>query len=305
MSVGTEVTEVYATGSIIDVMSSTKMVSTLVQALTILRTSFRHFTRLSWFEEARLSPYGVTLPKELHKTLTDAELKGRRLMIIGDVHGCFDELEDILLKADARTNNYCIVFVGDLVNKGPKNAEVIKLARNLKSFSVRGNHDEVCMLEWEKSVRQHTPLPHSFQWMKELTKEELEWFFDMPYTLTIPSLNAIVVHAGLVPGISIKEQKIDDMITMRYIVWNKLSRRYEVTANSNEGSLWAGSWKGNEHVYFGHDAIHKLQLAPHATGLDTGCVYGGHLTAVFPTASDRCSHRIDVPAKRIHKNPFK
>ena len=262
----------------------------------------RYFTGLRCFDEHKLSPYGVSLPKILHRTLTEEDhLLHRKLLVVGDVHGCCDELEELLDKTNGRSKDICVIFVGDLVNKGPKNAEVIKLAHNIRSFCVRGNHDEVCMREWERSIKENKPLPQSFQWMKDLTKDEIAWFFDMPYSLSLPSRNLLVVHAGLVPQVPLQEQKVEHLITMRNVYYDVEDNCWKGASSTKEGEPWINQWAGPAHIYFGHDAVRKLQQGSYATGLDTGCVYGGSLTGVFP----HNRQLVSVPAKKAHKDPFK
>ena len=246
----------------------------------------------------RRSPYGVLLPRIQHVLMTEQDIGGRDLLVIGDVHGCYDELRELLEQQNIseESSNTCIIFVGDLINKGPKNAQVVKLARKLRAYSVRGNHDEVCLLEWEKAQQNNGQLSDKFSWMNQLTAQDIQWLYDMPYTISIPSRNFVIVHAGLLPGCALTEQDPEDMLTMRNIVESESGEGYAVT-KGDEGVCWASKWEGPSHVYFGHDARRLLQQHRYATGLDTGCVYGGHLTAIYPLSSTLVS----IKAHTIHK----
>ena len=244
------------------------------------------------------TPYGLPVPACLHQTLS---LGGRRLVIVGDVHGCCDELEELLSKCRCSEPNVCTVFVGDLINKGPKNAEVVKLVRNLGAHCVRGNHDEVCLRSWQNFAEGREPLPAKFQWMHRLDRDDLEWLSQLPFTLTIPSLNICVVHAGLVPHIQLHNQSLDCMLHIRNLSYDDSLGEWVWHKKAAEGGEpWASAWRGPQHVYFGHDAIRRLQQCPHATGLDTGCVYGGKLTAVLPLEGGRL---VQVDARAVHQAP--
>lgn len=78
-----------------------------------------------------------------------------RTLVVGDVHGCVAELRALLDVVDfdgARDN---LVFVGDLVNKGPSSLAVVRLARELGALGVRGNHDERALKHWRNWRRAH------------------------------------------------------------------------------------------------------------------------------------------------------
>jgi hypothetical protein len=79
-----------------------------------------------------------------HLTLSGGNEKSR-VIIIGDIHGCLDELEELLKKCGIDETTDTLIFVGDLVNKGPKSAETIKFVRELTergvAYCVMGNHD--------------------------------------------------------------------------------------------------------------------------------------------------------------------
>lgn len=99
----------------------------------------------------------------------------------------------------------------------------------------------------------------------------------MPYTISLPDFNAIVVHAGLVPERPLEQQSFDDMTLMRNIAVTRGPHgetEYTAFEHGKDGQPCASAWPGPQHVYFGHDAKRGLQLARYATGLDTGACYG-------------------------------
>ncbi len=85
---------------------------------------------------------GTPLPKSPHIVLP--ELKPRTI-IVGDIHGCLSEFQDLLHKCAYKKEDTTLILVGDLVNKGPYSADVVKYARALDAFAVRGNHDHAAL----------------------------------------------------------------------------------------------------------------------------------------------------------------
>ena len=74
-----------------------------------------------------------------------------RVIAIGDVHGCIDELQDLLRLCDYRPGDQ-VIFLGDLVSKGPDSISVVQMAREIGAIAVRGNHDfEV--IRWHQAIK--------------------------------------------------------------------------------------------------------------------------------------------------------
>ena len=280
------------------------MAAGVAAAMLYLRSALRYAfpnSRNSFLVDR--TPYGIPVPRLRHKTLSKEELGERRLLIVGDVHGCCAELVQLLeeCRASRGEADTCVVLVGDLVNKGPQSAEVVKLVRELGALSVRGNHDEVSLREWQNHCENGTELPAKFSWLKELSPEDLSWLMELPYTITIPSAGITVVHAGLVPGVALEEQLLDDMLNMRAVKCVESGGWRGCRKLREDSELWGRHWCGPQHVYFGHDARRMFQSHEFASGLDTGCVYGSKLTGVYPLEGNRAvqveAHRVYVPKK--------
>ncbi|XP_074593441.1 bis(5'-nucleosyl)-tetraphosphatase PrpE [asymmetrical]-like [Brevipalpus obovatus] len=249
-------------------------------------------------------PWNIPLPPVHHKVL-EKELIDRfdEILVIGDVHGCFDELRECLNTVHANTTTKILkIFVGDLINKGEKSKEVLNYVMNEgknECFSIRGNHEEKVLREYGKH-HEDKKYTQYYSWIKDITTEEIEFISSLPYTIRLPTLNVIIVHAGLIPKLSLDQNQPFEMVNMR----NVMIENGNMTASRDHkvGESWASKWTGPDHVYFGHDARRKFQRHQFATGLDTGCVYGGQLTSVF-IKGPRKGNIITVKAKKVYEKP--
>eukprot|EP00298_Acanthocystis_sp_HF-20_P002821 c13209_g1_i3.p1 GENE.c13209_g1_i3~~c13209_g1_i3.p1 ORF type:complete len:371 (+),score=180.01 c13209_g1_i3:28-1113(+) len=250
------------------------------------------------------SQHGTAIPED---SPTHAIWKGddeiKRAIIIGDVHGCCEELEELLKKCSFNEKTDTLIFVGDLVNKGPDNIGVLKLVRKLNAWVVRGNHDDKAVFVAVQSKVYPTQKKDTFSWTSELGVDDIQYLNKLPYSLKLPERFSknnqpiLIVHAGIVPGVDLENQKLEDMTTMRAL--KKQNDKFIAKEKLKDAIPWASQWNGPYHIYFGHDAKGGLQKFPYATGLDTGCCYGRQLTAaILPEGNI-----VQVSAKKVYSKP--
>ena len=209
----------------------------------------------------------------------------RRTLLIGDVHGCNEELGD-LLRVAGWTPEDRLVLVGDLVAKGPDSAGVVQRARELGALAVLGNHD-AHFLDVRAGLSKKA---HHVAQAQALAADDWKYLDQLPLWLDLPELNVLVVHAGLIPSVELARQPKHVLLNMRSI-----DAEGHASMRVDGGVPWASRWPGPRHVVFGHDALRGLQQHTHATGLDTGCVYGRQLTGLWLP-----EHRlVSVPARRV------
>lgn len=247
--------------------------------------------------------HGPMAQREEHVVLDENYLnKFDEIVVIGDIHGCYDEFKELLAKVhnDSPSGNpeKCLkILVGDLVNKGPKNRKVLQACRDIypnSIIAVRGNHDEIVLAQHKKFKETREPLLPKNKWIESLPSRYVSYLGLLPYSISIPTLNCIIVHAGIDPSKEdpVRETPNDLLITIRNIVVERDSKTnetsYRCTKSGKEGAAWATFWPGPQHVYFGHDARRRLQNDHEfATGLDTGCVYGDRLSYIYIKGSKK------------------
>jgi len=199
----------------------------------------------------------------------------RRTIIVGDVHGCAAELEDLLSRVGPVEGDR-IVFVGDLVARGPDARRVLALFRSTGAEGVRGNHEER-LLAAHLARTNGGPTPRlggsHTRLLEMLDAEDWALLQNLPLGLELPEHRVRVVHAGVVPGVAWELQD-------PWMVTHIRSVAADGAPSERWGRPWGELYDGPPHVVFGHNAQQRVQLHRDASGIDTGCVYGGALTAL-------------------------
>lgn len=234
-------------------------------------------------------------------------------IVIGDVHGCLTEFRE-LLNLIGRTT-VPIIQLGDLLDRGPDPYGCVRFAREQKLLCLRGNHEDTALryLAWQDKCRitgqknpMKTPHPDRRREWESLSESDLAWMRALPTTVE-PAHNVICVHAGFeIRGIEV--QKKDRMLRVRYIDPDTgLMVPIDENMQPPPGSVfWMERWKGPQSVIYGH-AVHSLDLpredafeGGYTYGLDTGCVFGGHLTAALFDKDGLNPELIQVKARKVY-----
>ena len=213
----------------------------------------------------------------------------RRTIVIGDIHGCYDELDELLgkvgLGADER-----VVAVGDLIVKGEKSREVLDLFGTDGRFSaVIGNHDRALLRYWRGEPIKLKAAQEATRAKLESDRERYKAYLDsLPLMIDLGS--HLVVHAGVRPHVALDEQSAEDLTELRTLGQDRTSRK---------GTPWYEVYDGSKIVLFGHWPASAPRRARRAIGLDTGCVYGYQLTAYIIETDEF----ISVQARRAYDSP--
>jgi protein phosphatase len=245
--------------------------------------------------------------------------------IIGDVHGCADELEELLrLLGYERTTaadseglwgdvlyrhpeGRKAVFVGDLVDRGPRILDVVRIVRNMvqhgTALCVPGNHDMKLLKKLNgKDVHITHGLAESLAEIEKLPEEGrgpfckslVEFLDGLVSHYVLDDGKLVVAHAGMKEEMQGRGSgKVRDFALYG-----------ETTGETDEFGLpvrynWAAEYRGSAMVVYGHTPVPVPEWLNRTVNIDTGCVFGGKLTALrYPEREF-----VSVPAKQTYCEP--
>ena len=237
--------------------------------------------------------------------------------IVGDVHGCMEELVQLTQKLGYETTDgedgwqvrhpdgRRLVFVGDLVDRGPDSPAVVRFVQSVVSsgagFCVAGNHDvKLARALMGKDVKVTHGLERSLEQLEGSTgdaKRNIAQFLDgLVSHFVMDDGKLVVAHAGL-------SEELQGRSSARVRTFAMYG---ETTGETDEFGLpvrynWAQSYRGKAMVVYGHTPVPEAEWLNNTICLDTGCVFGGKLTALrYPE-----KELVSVPAAREYYAPVK
>jgi len=200
---------------------------------------------------------------------------GRRLFV-GDLHGCRQELEDLLTQFAFNPNDDQLFSVGDIVGKGPDVVGTLALLQSLNARVVLGNHDLRLLEGADKKESDRDE--NQIKYLHSLGNQIEPWLTYMrgwPLWIDLPDV--LVVHAGIEPG----KKNLDDMhpyVLTHIRTWDGEGKHL----NRPDDPAWFDCVTWPKTIVFGHWAKRGQVNEMGFKGLDTGCVYGRKLSGWCP-----------------------
>ena len=198
--------------------------------------------------------------------------------VVGDIHGCYDELIELYHKIDEHSNgDFRMIFVGDYVDRGPDSKKVVDFVMKMQKrgdIALMGNHEDM-ILDGDFTYAEATLRSFNSSFM-ELPDYVTDWMRTLP--LYYEDDTIIVAHAGSDPAFPMDQQK------RSILLWY----RYEERGPAHMG----------KHFYHGHTPFRGfIDTRDDRTNVDTGCVYDGQLTAAIVGDDGKPEGFIQVPKK--------
>lgn len=205
--------------------------------------------------------------------MIEEPVSGTNIFVIGDIHGCFRAMEAMLEKLPIAWGIDYIIFLGDYIDRGPDSRRVLETLLELKKiyservFPLKGNHEwmfERYLQGLDVEIFLYNgggeTLKNYFTGGKlHIPEEHIKFVQELPLYLELGPY--LFVHAGINPQKKLEEQTEEDLLWIRQ-------------------SFYLAEKKFEKVVIFGHTPFPEVFMLEDRIGLDTGCVYGGKLSAL-------------------------
>ena len=222
-----------------------------------------------------------------------------RTIVIGDIHGCLVELQELISKVGYVAGEDTVYLAGDLVDRGDDSVGVIRYAMSMGFNAVCGNHDNKLIRRSKHIAKQCNnpsyvnpmrPCKDQESTLAGLGEAELAWLSSLPYHVKLEAYNAIVCHAGIVPGVPLVRQRDEAFMMVRYVDKDNGKMKHMIMPGylrPENSDYWADKFEGGFDVIFGHNVVGLTDIkvwenknGGRCFGIDTGCVFGGRLSAL-------------------------
>ena len=197
-----------------------------------------------------------------------------RTIAIGDVHGCAEEFEELLqlLRPTAKDR---LIQVGDLINRGPDSHGAVRIARENGIEAILGNH-ELRILTALRESRPGMLKDYDLKTIRQLDQDDWAYLKELPKFKYDGDSDTVFIHGGFLPGQPWMKQPVEITTSIQVIdAQGNPAKR----SDAPDAPAWADSWEGPPFVVYGHTPRPKVYQRNNSIGIDTGCVYGGYLTA--------------------------
>lgn len=250
-----------------------------------------------------------------------------RTFVVGDVHGCLEELKELVGSFRLQTTDR-VIFAGDLIHKGPDSVGVLAYVASLGEFCtvkvVAGNHEEK-QLRWARNEQKSrltgkaNPMKHTEGYAEIWNNCHPELIELMENSrLYVEAEGFLVVHGGLAPRASLEDVAVKDLGTLnsdvreraKWILFTRYVNPYGAPVSLGQETetdkYWAEEYDGwAGHILFGHQPFmqEEAKTFKNATGIDLGCVYGNLLCGV-EIAEGKIVKNFYVKAHKQYDHPY-
>jgi serine/threonine protein phosphatase 1 len=200
-----------------------------------------------------------------------------RIIAIADVHGCYEELDRLLCMLSP-TKDDTIVMLGDVVNRGPDSHLAVRSCREVGAILLMGNHERR-FLRARSGKRWRRLNAVDADAFKSLDDDDWGYIDGARKFYYVTKENTVFVHGGFLPGKPWQTQDPDVMTQIQVVDPQGCAKK---RSDAPVGCPhWSDLWQGPPFVVYGHTPWREIHRTQWTLGLDTGCVYGGSLSALI------------------------